>query len=99
MAEKRSVPSLAQFFLDHRASPFAKLFMLFAVLYVISPVDLVPDIMVIIGWLDDLAIAAASATSLFMAVRSYRLKSAQQPAAIETTGIETTGIEVRTPNS
>ncbi|MEZ4223613.1 MAG: DUF1232 domain-containing protein [Polyangiaceae bacterium] len=89
MPENRSVPSLARFFLDHRASPFAKLFLLLAVIYVISPVDLIPDIVVVIGWLDDLAVAAASATSLFLAIRRYRLKASQPPA------IETTGVEVR----
>ncbi|HMR05830.1 MAG TPA: YkvA family protein [Polyangiaceae bacterium] len=90
MPEKRNVPSLARFFLDHKASPFSKLFLLFAVVYVISPVDFVPDIAIIIGWLDDLAVAAASGTSLLMAVRRYRREHAEVPA------IETTGVEVRT---
>ncbi len=82
-----------RFFFDHRASPIAKLFLLFAVVYVISPIDLVPDIALVIGWLDDLAVAAAAATSLVLAMRRYTRTDPppQVPAAV----VETSGVEVR----
>ncbi len=77
-----------RFLLDNRASPFAKFFMLFAVLYVISPVDLVPDVIVVIGWLDDLAVAATAGTSLLMAMRRYTRREPRSLEAIDTTGAE-----------
>ncbi|MBX3128999.1 MAG: DUF1232 domain-containing protein [Polyangiaceae bacterium] len=76
-----------RFLLDNRASPFAKFFMLFAVIYVISPVDLVPDIALVIGWLDDLAVAATACTSLLLAMRRYT-RGKPAPRAIETSGVE-----------
>ncbi len=90
MPSPHPVPTAWRFFLDHRASPFAKFFMLFAVLYVISPIDFIPDIAVVIGWLDDLAVAATATTSLLLAVRRYTrgAATAPQPGVIDTSGVE-----------
>lgn len=38
-----------------------KIIALLALLYVISPIDLLPDVIAIIGWLDDLGVIAAAA--------------------------------------
>ena len=80
-----------RFFLDRRASPLAKIFFLVAVLYVLMPVDLVPDFAVVIGWIDDLGVALAALTSLLVAMRRYSRRADQQPpvpAVIETEGVE-----------
>jgi uncharacterized membrane protein YkvA (DUF1232 family) len=80
-----------RFFLDRRASPLAKIFFLVAVLYVLMPVDLVPDFAVVIGWIDDLGVALGALTSLLVAMRRYSRRSDQQapvPAVIETEGVE-----------
>lgn len=42
--------------LDSRVPWYAKVSGLAALLYVISPVDLVPDVFPVVGWLDDLAV-------------------------------------------
>lgn len=76
-----------RFFLDRRASPLAKIFVL-AVLYVLMPLDLVPDFAVVVGWIDDLAVTLAAVTSLLVAMRRYSRESDAQPSVIETEGVE-----------
>ena len=78
-----------RFFLDRRASPLAKIFFLFAVLYVLMPIDLVPDFAVVVGWIDDLGVALAALTSLLVAMRRYsNRESSRHPSVIETEGVE-----------
>ncbi len=36
-----------------------------AILYVISPLDLIPDVIPVIGWLDDLGVLAWAARQIF----------------------------------
>lgn len=38
---------------------------LLALLYVISPLDLIPDVIPVIGWLDDLGVLAWAARQVF----------------------------------
>ena len=77
-----------RFFLDRRASPLAKIFFVLAVLYVLMPLDLVPDFAVVVGWIDDLAVTLAAVTSLLVAMRRYSRESDAQPSVIETEGVE-----------
>ncbi len=42
---------------DPRAPAAAKLTAILALLYVVSPVDLIPDVIPILGWLDDSVVA------------------------------------------
>ena len=44
---------------------FAILFVIFAIVYSISPVDLVPDTIPIIGWLDDLFLNLSTITNAY----------------------------------
>ncbi len=55
------------------ASPLAQ-FVLFAftVLYVASPVDVIPDLMPVIGWLDDLAVFVTQVSAFLMYVKERR---------------------------
>jgi uncharacterized membrane protein YkvA (DUF1232 family) len=77
-----------RFFLDRRASPLAKVFFVLAVLYVLMPVDLVPDFAVVVGWIDDLGVMLAALTSLLVAMRRYTRGPDSNPSAIETEGVE-----------
>ena len=42
-----------------------------AVIYVVSPLDAVPDIIPIVGWLDDARVVAAAIASLGTVIASY----------------------------
>lgn len=63
--------ALVRFFRDPSASVFGKLFVLLAVVYVVCPVDLIPDVP-IVGWLDDLGVASLAMAYLARTVARYR---------------------------
>jgi uncharacterized membrane protein YkvA (DUF1232 family) len=44
-------------FLDRRVGVRIKLLPILAILYVLSPLDLLPDIIPVVGWMDDLIVA------------------------------------------
>ncbi len=58
-------------------SPFAQL-VLFAltVIYVLSPIDVIPDVLPVIGWLDDLAIFITQISAFFMYLNEKRRQTA-----------------------
>jgi uncharacterized membrane protein YkvA (DUF1232 family) len=51
--------ALYRFFKDKRASLGSKILMGFALAYAIWPIDLIPDAIPVIGWLDDIGVASA----------------------------------------
>jgi uncharacterized membrane protein YkvA (DUF1232 family) len=51
---------------------FSKLLVLAAVAYMVWPVDLIPDVMPVVGWLDDLGFATIAMGFLARAVGKYR---------------------------
>jgi uncharacterized membrane protein YkvA (DUF1232 family) len=63
--------ALVRYFRDREASIVGKLFVLVAVLYVISPVDLIPDVP-IIGWLDDMGVMSLAVAWMWKVVGRYR---------------------------
>lgn len=89
-----------RFFLNPKAGFFAKLFLVLAVLYVIMPLDLVPDVVVIIGWLDDLVALLGAGTGLLLSLRRYQrdqggVLQARRPDYVAPAVVETQGTEVR----
>ena len=46
--------AMFRFLTDGAAPWFPRLLALFTLIYLISPVDLIPDVIPVIGWLDDL---------------------------------------------
>jgi uncharacterized membrane protein YkvA (DUF1232 family) len=50
--------ALWRFFRDRRASRGSKVLLVLAVLYALWPMDLIPDMAPVIGWLDDLGVAS-----------------------------------------
>ena len=78
--------ALARFFRDPKASTLGKLFVLATVVYVVSPVDFVPDVAPIIGWLDDLGLAGVAIAYLARVLGPYRLAPVATPPVITTTG-------------
>jgi uncharacterized membrane protein YkvA (DUF1232 family) len=63
--------ALVRYFRDPAASVLGKLFVLFAVAYVIWPADLIPDVP-LVGWLDDLGVASMAAAWLGRVLGRYR---------------------------
>ena len=89
-----------RFFLNPKAGFFAKAFLVLAVLYVIMPLDLVPDVVVIVGWIDDLVALLGAGAGLLFALRRYQRDQGQalqsrQPAYVTPHVVETQGTEVR----
>lgn len=63
--------ALWRYLRDRDASIFGKLLAVFAVAYVIMPVDLIPDVP-LIGWLDDLGVVALVGAWLTRRINEYR---------------------------
>jgi uncharacterized membrane protein YkvA (DUF1232 family) len=63
--------ALVRYFRDPAASVLGKLFVLAAVVYVISPVDLIPDVP-IVGWLDDMGVMSLAVAWMWKVVGRYR---------------------------
>jgi len=68
-----------RFFRDPNGSKLGKLFVLAAVVYVIMPIDFVPDLAPVIGWLDDLGVMALATFYLARVAKQYRAMSTIQP--------------------
>lgn len=56
IALRQAVIGLWRAFRDPKTPKLAKVLLVAAAVYVISPIDIVPDVMPILGWLDDAAI-------------------------------------------
>ena len=63
--------ALVRYFRDPAASRVGKGFVLVAVLYVISPVDLIPNVP-IVGWLDDIGVMGLAVAWMWRVVGRYR---------------------------
>lgn len=65
------IRAIARYFRDPSASILGKLFVFAALAYVISPVDLVPDVPVV-GWLDDMGVMSLAVAFMWKIVGRYR---------------------------
>jgi uncharacterized membrane protein YkvA (DUF1232 family) len=63
--------ALARYYRDREASVFGKLIALVAIVYVVCPIDLIPDVPVV-GWLDDLGVMGLATAWLVRVVARYR---------------------------
>lgn len=64
--------ALYRFFRDPSASLFGKAFVFLTVGYVAWPIDLVPDVLPVIGWLDDLGFTTVALWYLTRVASRYR---------------------------
>ena len=71
---------IARYFGDSRASIGGKAFVLLAVAYVVMPIDLIPDVAPIVGWLDDIGVATMAMLFLGKVAERYRDEVALAPA-------------------
>lgn len=72
--------AVGRYYRDPTASVLGKLVGLVAVLYVVVPVDLIPDIP-FVGWLDDLGVVGLATAWLTRRVRPYRALGAETKAS------------------
>jgi uncharacterized membrane protein YkvA (DUF1232 family) len=76
--------ALYRYFRDPAASIAGKLLVLFALVYVISPADAIPDVIPIVGWLDDVGVMGLVVAWMWRVVGRYREAPALTPADKET---------------
>ena len=74
------VPAFWRYLRDREASIFGKLLAVFAVAYVVMPLDLIPDVP-FIGWLDDIGVVALVGAWLTRRLGDYREPEALPPAS------------------
>ncbi len=67
-----NVAAIGRYFRDRDASLWGKLFVVSAVVYLVWPVDLVPDVMPFLGWLDDIGFVALALGYLSHVLRDYQ---------------------------
>lgn len=64
--------AIVRYFRDREASLLGKLFVLAALVYVVSPVDFIPDALPIVGWLDDVGVMSLAVAWMWRIVGRYR---------------------------
>lgn len=62
----------ARYFKDPSVSMMRKLVALIAVVYVVSPIDAVPDVLPIVGWLDDVGVMGAIGWFFVREINSHK---------------------------
>lgn len=64
--------ALGRFFRDKNASTAGKAFLLLTVAYVVMPVDAIPDVAPVLGWLDDLGLVAIAIGYIMKVTKRYQ---------------------------
>lgn len=72
---------LLRYLRDPAVATWRKATGLLAVIYVASPIDIVPDVFPIIGWLDDLGVIGALAVFMVREVRKHSEKVSASSSA------------------
>ena len=72
---------IGRYFRDRQVSLARKSLALFAVAYAVMPFDAIPDVIPVIGWLDDLGVVGAITAFFWRDVKRHAavLLAAQQP--------------------
>lgn len=61
------------------------------VVYLVVPLDAIPDLVPVVGWLDDLGVMSLVSYYLFRSVRRYEEAEAARLSAIDTDGVPQDG--------
>jgi uncharacterized membrane protein YkvA (DUF1232 family) len=64
--------AIVRYFRDREASLLGKLFVFAALVYVVMPADLIPDVLPVIGWLDDIGVMGLAVAWMWRVVGRYR---------------------------
>ncbi|HAJ60014.1 MAG TPA: hypothetical protein DCP31_12760 [Cyanobacteria bacterium UBA8543] len=68
---KELIEALTKMALDPKAAPGAKALAIACLLYVISPLDAIPDALPVVGWSDDIALIVATVSQLAVELKPY----------------------------
>lgn len=71
---------LGRYLRDPGVGTGRKVLLALAVLYVISPIDAIPDVIPVIGWLDDIGFLGFAATMLISDAKTFALARKTVPA-------------------
>jgi uncharacterized membrane protein YkvA (DUF1232 family) len=66
------LPAFLRYLRDPGASLLGKLFIAATIAYVVMPVDLLPDAIPVLGWLDDLGLSAVALAYALRVIDRYR---------------------------
>jgi uncharacterized membrane protein YkvA (DUF1232 family) len=77
------IGALIRFFRDPESSLAGKLFIVLSVAYIVFPLDFIPDLAPVLGWLDDMGVAALALAYVLKATRRYKDEGSDaQPAQV-----------------
>lgn len=71
---------IRRYFRDENVSGWRKFVVVGAIAYVLSPIDFVPDLVPLLGWLDDVGAVGAALAFLARDVANHSAKSRAVPA-------------------
>jgi uncharacterized membrane protein YkvA (DUF1232 family) len=71
--------ALTRYYRDPSASLLGKLVAFFALIYAVMPIDLIPDVVPVFGWLDDIGVMGLATAWLVRMVSRYREPEAALP--------------------
>ena len=71
--------NLFQFMKDPNSDWKPKAAVLLAIVYLVWPIDLIPDFAPILGWLDDIGVTAIAITYLLYTANRYEQKKNESP--------------------
>lgn len=87
-----NLAQIRRYFRDEQVPGWRKLVVVGAVAYVLLPIDLIPDLVPVLGWLDDIGAIGAALTFLSRDVSSHAAKEKAIPAvSSESSG---TGVQI-----
>ena len=75
--------ALVRYFRDPAASFVGKLFVMLALVYVISPADAIPDVIPVIGWLDDIGVMGLAVAWMWRVVGRYRVAAGVPEGSVQ----------------
>lgn len=90
-AELGRIRAAWRFLTDSSAPWLAKVLFVLGVVYLVVPLDAIPDLVPVVGWLDDLGVMSLVSYYLFRSVRRYEEAEAARLSAIDTEGVPQDG--------
>ena len=74
-----NLTGIRTFFRDRGVSTWRKVFVVFAIFYAVMPLDAIPDVIPVIGWLDDIGVLTLAAGLVWADVRRHHQAKLSAP--------------------